>query len=63
MLNGTCSMERAVEDVKMGSRRYGKRQLSWFRRNQEIHWLIRQGSETQEEIIDLACKILTDFDN
>ena len=63
VLNGTCSMERAVEDVKMGSRRYGKRQLSWFRRNQDIHWLIRQGSETQEEIIDLACKILTDFDN
>ena len=63
VLNGTCSMDRAVEDVKMGSRRYGKRQLSWFRRNQDIHWLIRQGHETQEEIIAMACRILTDFDN
>ena len=63
VLKGNCSMERAVEDVKMGSRRYGKRQLSWFRRNKDIHWLIRQGNETQDEIIARACKILTDFDN
>ena len=63
VLNGTCSLEQAVEDVKMGSRRYGKRQLSWFRRNQDIHWLIRQGHETQEEIIAMARRILTDFDN
>jgi tRNA dimethylallyltransferase len=63
VLKGTCSMEQAVEEVKMGSRRYGKRQLSWFRRNKDIHWLIRQGNETQDEIIAKACKILTDFDN
>lgn len=63
VLKGERPMEQAVEEVKMGSRRYGKRQLSWFRRNKDIHWLIRQGNETQDEIIAQACKILTDFDN
>ena len=33
-------LEPAVEAVKQGSRRYAKRQLTWFRRNEAIHWLL-----------------------
>ena len=30
----------AVEEIKRRSRQYAKRQLTWFRRNQEVHWLL-----------------------
>ncbi len=35
-LDGKCSFEEAVENVKRGSRRYAKRQLTWFRRDGRI---------------------------
>ncbi|MDD6762919.1 MAG: tRNA (adenosine(37)-N6)-dimethylallyltransferase MiaA [Clostridiales bacterium] len=35
-LNGECTLEEAVEAVKQGTRRYAKRQLTWFRRNKRI---------------------------
>ena len=38
-LQGRVSYEDAVEKLKMESRRYAKRQLTWFRRNKEINWL------------------------
>lgn len=34
--NGDCSLDEAIESVKQGSRRYAKRQLTWFRRNPNI---------------------------
>ncbi len=38
-LNGESTLEEALETVKQSSRRYAKRQLTWFRRNKNIHWL------------------------
>jgi len=38
-LNGECSMERAVEETVRATRRYAKRQLTWFRKEPGIHWL------------------------
>ena len=38
-LNGACSLDEAIELIKMRSRRYAKRQLSWFRRDDRITWL------------------------
>jgi len=35
---GEISLEKAVELIKRNSRRYAKRQLSWFARDKEIHW-------------------------
>ena len=40
-LDGGCSLEEAVETVKRESRRYAKRQMTWFRRNPEIQWIPR----------------------
>ena len=36
---GSCSLEQAVEKIKQESRRYAKRQLTWFRRDSRIHWI------------------------
>ena len=38
-LNNECSYEEMVETIKQESRRYAKRQLTWFRRNKQIIWL------------------------
>ncbi len=38
-LDGELPLETAVEQMKQGTRRYAKRQLTWFRREPEVHWL------------------------
>ena len=38
-LDGAYSLPEAVEAIKQESRRYAKRQLTWFRRNKSILWL------------------------
>lgn len=37
-LDGKISLEEAVSDIKQNTRRYAKRQLTWFRRNKLITW-------------------------
>ena len=62
-LEGQCSIEEAAEEVRKGSRHYAKRQLTWFRRNKNIHWITRQAEESTAEIIRRAGQIICDFDN
>lgn len=38
-LRGEISREEALEQIKMGSRRYAKRQLTWFRRSEGALWI------------------------
>ncbi|WP_096184199.1 tRNA (adenosine(37)-N6)-dimethylallyltransferase MiaA [Effusibacillus lacus] len=38
-LEGQVTLEEAIETIKLGSRRYAKRQLSWFRQDPNFHWL------------------------
>ncbi len=52
-LDGYLTLDEAVEKLKMESRRYAKRQLTWFRRNEGAIWL--EASLPKEE---LAAKIL-----
>ena len=37
--DGNATVEQAVEEVKLRSRQYAKRQLTWLRRNKNIHWI------------------------
>lgn len=37
-LNGEWDLETAIEIIKRDSRRFAKRQLTWFRRDKSIHW-------------------------
>lgn len=36
--DGKCSLDEAIELVKRNSRRYAKRQMTWFRRDSEFRW-------------------------
>ena len=37
-LDGKLTLEEAIEKVKTNTRRYAKRQLTWFKKDKEIHW-------------------------
>ena len=41
-LDGECTFSEAVEKIKLESRKYAKRQMTWLRRNKDIHWLLLQ---------------------
>ena len=38
-LNGIYTKEEMIEKIKMETRRYAKRQLTWFRKIENINWL------------------------
>lgn len=61
-LGGVCSMQEAVAQVQQSSRHYAKRQLTWFRRNQAIHWLRRETGDGPDKILHHARQILREFD-
>ena len=61
-LEGREPLSQAVEEVKKASRHYAKRQLTWFRRNPAVHWLVRRGDDGRE-ILASARQIIRDSDN
>ena len=62
-LEDKCSIREAAERVKQSSRHYAKRQLTWFRRNKCIHWLIRGKDTTSQEILEAARQLLRENDS
>jgi tRNA dimethylallyltransferase len=37
-LNNECTLKKAVENIKQNTRRFAKRQLTWFRKDKDIKW-------------------------
>jgi len=54
-LNGELSLEQAIVAAQQGHRNYAKRQMTWFRREPEVHWITEFGSDpaVQKRIVDL----------
>ena len=50
-LDGNLSIEEAISSIKQNTRRFAKRQLTWFRRDEEINWLEPDHSEDIIEYI------------
>ncbi len=46
-LDGLCTYNEAVELLKRNTRRYAKRQLTWFSANKNIHWLAKENALEQ----------------
>lgn len=55
--NGTCTLETALEKIKQESRRYAKRQLTWFRRDERIHWLYLD-EQSPEQLVQSAERLI-----
>lgn len=50
-LEGKCSKEEMVDNIKMQTRRYAKRQLTWFRKNKQTVWI--DGTNDIQNNIDI----------
>ena len=61
-LSGGSSLEAALEEVKLHSRRYAKRQLTWFRNRMSIRWydLIQQPEKIDEIKTEIATWLAKD---
>ncbi|MBQ9268432.1 MAG: tRNA (adenosine(37)-N6)-dimethylallyltransferase MiaA [Oscillospiraceae bacterium] len=62
VLEGKRTPEEAAEEVKRGSRRYAKRQLTWFRRNEKIHWILQGDPPDPEAVAAEALRQIPFFD-
>ena len=51
-LAGKCSLEEAVESTVTGTRRYVRRQRSWFNRDKRIAWI--DADQAPEELLRAA---------
>lgn len=51
-IDGECSLEEAVDLIKRNSRKYARKQLTWFRRDQEIKWFEPEQVQQIIEYID-----------
>ncbi len=56
--DGNCTIEQAISDIKQESRRYAKRQLTWFRRNNQIQWLMFDESVKFPFLLEKAKELL-----
>ncbi len=55
---GERSLSDCLDDVRRESRRYAKRQMTWFRRNAQIQWLKMYESDEAGKILEKAEKII-----
>lgn len=52
-LDGNIDLNRAVELIKQNSRRYAKRQVTWFKRNPDALWVNPEDFENPEKLLEL----------
>lgn len=58
---GACSLPQAVESIKRETRRYAKRQLTWFRRESDARWLWVEDYPDTAALEGEALQIVTAF--
>lgn len=56
-LEGVYDIEYMKDQIKQNSRRYAKRQLTWFRKDKRIHW-INMEEYSEKEVVNLVLEIL-----
>ena len=56
--SGEKSLDECIENLKMQTRRYAKRQLTWFRRDEKIKFLYIDDYTSAHELVEAACEII-----
>ena len=57
-MDGKYDLPRAIELIQQNTRHYAKRQMTWFRRDKDIHWL--NAKEEYEKNLDIIASLLRD---
>lgn len=60
--NGEEKLETCIDKIKQETRRYAKRQLTWFRRDERIKWIMMDKDTNFENIINKCEKIIANSD-
>ena len=58
---GTMSFDDCIDKIKQETRRYAKRQLTWFRRNNRIAWIIIDDFSAKYEILEKSEKAIENY--
>ena len=56
-LQGEVSLEKAIELIKRDTRHFAKRQLTWFRHDPNLIWVMKDGKTEEEVETELLAKI------
>ena len=59
VLEGTATEAEALAEVKLRSRQYAKRQLTWLRRNPDIHWIYWEKKRDFAKALRISTEILS----
>ena len=54
---GNCTVEEAVAAIKLETRHFAKRQLTWFRRDKRIQWLDVTAFSSSDTLAEAICEI------
>ena len=57
-INNELSLDECIEKLKRETRRYAKRQITWFKRDKEINWLYMDEYNSFEDLIDKVIDIV-----
>lgn len=57
-LKGEKTLEECAEQLKTDTRHYAKRQLTWFRRNENVHWLFLDDYDSFDDLVGEAVKLV-----
>lgn len=57
-LDGKCPMDDAIEQIKTSTRRYAKRQRTWFRKEKRIHWI--DANDPDSDLVEAALKVIAE---
>ena len=55
-LEGTCTLDRAIDDIKLASRRYAKRQRTWLRGDARVQWI--DADEPGHDVLNRALAVI-----
>ncbi len=61
-LDGAETLDQAREAIARGTRRYAKRQRTWFRRNPAVHWILQNEPPDFSAVLSEARRVLAQFD-
>ena len=58
-LDGNTTLEEAVKAIKTATRRYGKRQRTWFRRDRRIRWVNADAGDAEAVAAEILSQLET----
>lgn len=59
--DGEAPLDECIAKIKQETRRYAKRQLTWFRRNERIRWIITDDFSKKYEILENSKKAIANY--